>query len=99
MNIFFIKIRRTPRATRLTHSFPTRRSSDLLRELVDLTPRGIRDHLGLDRAIYARTASYGHFGRTAQDDGGFSWERTDIAGELARRFGADRKSTRLNSSH
>src|SRR3546814_8506190 len=48
-----------------------------LRELVDLTPRGIRDHLGLDRAIYARTASYGHFGRTAQDDGGFSWEGSE----------------------
>jgi S-adenosylmethionine synthetase len=59
-----------------------------LRDLVRLTPRGIRDHLGLDRPIYARTAAYGHFGRAADADGGFSWERTDIAEDLARRFGA-----------
>jgi S-adenosylmethionine synthetase len=58
-----------------------------LRELVRLTPRGIRDHLELDRPVYARTAAYGHFGRTAQDDGGFSWERTDLAEELAGAFG------------
>ena len=45
---------------------------------MDLSPRGIREHLGLNRPIYARTAAYGHFGRTPEDDGGFSWERTDL---------------------
>lgn len=50
--------------------------------LVDLTPKGIRTHLGLNKPIYARTASYGHFGRAPEADGGFSWERTDIVNEL-----------------
>lgn len=49
---------------------------------MDLTPRGIRSHLGLDRPIYARTAAYGHFGRAPEADGGFSWERTDLAEAL-----------------
>jgi len=60
----------------------------VLPELVRLTPRGIREHLGLLKPIYARTAAYGHFGRPAEKDGGFSWERTDIANDLARHFGA-----------
>ncbi|MCW9035498.1 MAG: methionine adenosyltransferase [Rhodospirillales bacterium] len=51
----------------------------VLQDLMDLSPRGIREHLGLSRAIYARTAAYGHFGRTPEADGGFSWERTDLA--------------------
>jgi S-adenosylmethionine synthetase len=59
-----------------------------LREIMRLTPRGIREHLGLLRPIYARTAAYGHFGRPPEEDGGFSWERTDLADSLARRFGA-----------
>ncbi|BBU58632.1 S-adenosylmethionine synthase 2 [Mameliella alba] len=59
-----------------------------LREMVRLTPRGIRDHLQLLQPIYTRTAAYGHFGRQAAEDGGFSWERTDLADELARSFGA-----------
>ena len=46
--------------------------------VMDLTPRGIRHHLGLNRPIYERTAAYGHFGRAPTDDGGFSWERTDL---------------------
>ena len=46
--------------------------------VMDLTPRGIREHLGLNRPIYARTAAYGHFGRAPEADGGFSWERTDL---------------------
>lgn len=46
---------------------------------MDLTPRGIRQHLSLNRPIYQRTAAYGHFGRTPDADGGFSWERTDLA--------------------
>ena len=47
--------------------------------VMDLSPRGIREHLGLNKPIYARTAAYGHFGRAPQEDGGFSWERTDLA--------------------
>jgi S-adenosylmethionine synthetase len=53
---------------------------------VNLTPRGIRTHLGLNRPIYERTAAYGHFGRKAEMDGGFSWEKTDIADQLKRAF-------------
>ncbi len=53
-----------------------------LNEVMDLTPRGIRTHLGLNRPIYARTAAYGHFGRGAEADGGFSWERTDLVEAL-----------------
>ena len=49
---------------------------------MDLTPRGIREHLGLNRPIYARTAAYGHFGRAPEADGGFSWERTDLVEAL-----------------
>ncbi|WP_297769636.1 methionine adenosyltransferase [uncultured Roseovarius sp.] len=49
---------------------------------MDLTPRGIREHLSLTRPIYARTAAYGHFGRAPEDDGGFSWERTDLVEAL-----------------
>lgn len=49
---------------------------------MDLTPRGIREHLGLNRAIYARTSAYGHFGRAATEDGGFSWEKTDLVASL-----------------
>jgi S-adenosylmethionine synthetase len=60
----------------------------MLRETVRLTPRGIRRHLDLQRPIYARTSAYGHFGRPPAADGGFSWERTDLADELARAFGA-----------
>ena len=59
----------------------------LLPELIGgATPRAIREHLSLNRAIYARTAAYGHFGRAAEADGGFSWERTDLADELKRAF-------------
>ena len=59
----------------------------LLPELIGgATPRAIREHLGLNRPIYARTAAYGHFGRVAEPDGGFSWERTDLADELRRAF-------------
>lgn len=51
-------------------------------KVMDLTPRGIRTHLDLNRPIYQRTAAYGHFGRKPTDDGGFSWERTDLAEAL-----------------
>ena len=50
--------------------------------VMDLTPRGIRNHLHLARPIYSRTAAYGHFGRAPEPDGGFSWERTDLVGAL-----------------
>lgn len=53
-----------------------------LRETMDLSPRGIRNHLALNRPIYARTAAYGHFGRPAEADGGFSWERLDLVDAL-----------------
>ena len=49
-----------------------------LGEAMDLSPRGIRQHLGLNRPIYSRTAAYGHFGRDPEADGGFSWEKTDL---------------------
>ncbi|BDX00656.1 S-adenosylmethionine synthase [Maricaulis maris] len=55
---------------------------DALMQMADLSPRGIRTKLQLNRPIYARTAAYGHFGRTPTDDGGFSWERTDLADQL-----------------
>jgi S-adenosylmethionine synthetase len=53
-----------------------------LMECMDLSPRGIRQHLGLNKPIYARTSAYGHFGRAPESDGGFSWERTDLADAL-----------------
>jgi S-adenosylmethionine synthetase len=56
----------------------------VLNEIMDLSPRGIREHLGLNKPIYARTAAYGHFGRVPDADGGFSWERTDLVDELRR---------------
>lgn len=51
---------------------------------MDLTPRGIRTHLDLNRPIYARTSAYGHFGRTPDNEGGFSWEKTDLVEPLKR---------------
>jgi S-adenosylmethionine synthetase len=51
-------------------------------DCMDLTPRGIRTHLGLNKPIYQRTAAYGHFGRKPDADGGFSWERTDLIDAL-----------------
>ncbi len=58
----------------------------VLQELVDLSPRGIREHLQLSRPIYARTAAYGHFGREPDPDGGFSWERIDLVDKLKSAF-------------
>ena len=49
---------------------------------MDLTPMGIRTHLGLNKPIYQRTAAYGHFGRKPEKDGGFSWEKLDLVDEL-----------------
>ncbi len=60
--------------------------SAVLQKMLDLSPRGIRTHLKLNRPIYARTSAYGHFGRTPDKDGGFSWEKTDLVAELKRAF-------------
>ncbi|WP_316975897.1 methionine adenosyltransferase [Shumkonia mesophila] len=64
------------------------RLTTVLQDMVDLSPRGIRERLKLNRPIYARTAAYGHFGRTPEADGGFSWERTDLVDDLKAAFGA-----------
>ena len=53
-----------------------------LMEVMDLSPRGIRTTLGLNKPIYARTAAYGHFGRAPDSDGGFGWEKTDLVDSL-----------------
>ncbi|SOH92645.1 methionine adenosyltransferase [Monaibacterium marinum] len=53
-------------------------------QVMDLTPKGIREKLSLNRAIYQRTAAYGHFGREPDADGGFSWERTNLVDALKR---------------
>ncbi len=53
-----------------------------LAEVMDLTPRGIRTHLDLNKPIYAKTSAYGHFGRKAGRDGSFSWEKTDLVKAL-----------------
>ena len=62
------------------------RLAAVLREVMDLTPRGIGEHLGLARPIFARTAAYGHFGRAPEADGGFSWEKADLADTLRSAF-------------
>jgi S-adenosylmethionine synthetase len=58
------------------------RVETVLGQVMDLSPRGIREHLELNRPIYARTAAYGHFGRAPEADGGFSWERTDLVEQI-----------------
>jgi len=55
---------------------------EVLGELIDLSPRGIRKHLDLNKPIYARTSAYGHFGRAPDNEGGFSWEKTDLVDKL-----------------
>ncbi|WOR14897.1 methionine adenosyltransferase [Hyphomonas sp. FCG-A18] len=64
-----------------------RKLEQVLMQVMDLSPRGIRTKLGLNRPIYARTAAYGHFGRTPEADGGFSWERLDLADEIRSAMG------------
>jgi S-adenosylmethionine synthetase len=64
------------------------RLSKVLQQLVRLTPRGIREHLSLNKPIYARTSAYGHFGRAPEKDGGFSWEKTDLVKDLKSAFNA-----------
>jgi S-adenosylmethionine synthetase len=67
-----------------TGQVPENRLENLLSEVMDLTPRGIRSHLDLNRPIYARTSAYGHFGREPDSEGGFSWEKTDLADAIKR---------------
>ena len=55
---------------------------DKLTNIMDLTPSGIIDHLNLNKAIYQKTSSYGHFGRKPTYDGGFSWEKIDLIDKL-----------------
>ncbi len=63
------------------------RLAKVVNEMVNLSPRGIREHLHLNRAIYVPTSAYGHFGRTPDvEKGTFTWERTDLADELRRAF-------------
>ena len=59
---------------------------NFLSDLVDLTPRGIRERLGLNKPIYKKTASYGHFGREPDQDGGFGWEKLDLVDALSNEF-------------
>ncbi len=59
----------------------------ILGEVMDLTPRGIRRHLDLNKPIYARTSAYGHFGRKPDKEGGFSWEKTDLADAIKKAMG------------
>ena len=61
-----------------TGSISEDKLENALRQVMDLSPRGIREHLKLSRPIYERTAAYGHFGRQPDNDGGFSWERLDL---------------------
>ena len=63
---------------------PTRLEEVLPQLIGGATPRAIREHLGLNRPIYARTAAYGHFGRQPDNEGGFSWEKIDLVPELSR---------------
>ncbi|MDG1996850.1 MAG: methionine adenosyltransferase domain-containing protein, partial [Emcibacteraceae bacterium] len=58
----------------------------VLSSVMNLSPRGIREHLGLNRPIYERTAAYGHFGREPEADGGFSWEKLDLVDALKSEF-------------
>ena len=73
-----------------THGTGTAPEAEIVKallQLVNLSPRGIREHLKLNRPIYERTAAYGHFGRTPTDDGGFSWEKTDLIKDLQKLLG------------
>jgi S-adenosylmethionine synthetase len=65
-----------------TSSVAEEKLEQAITRVMDLRPRAIRETLGLNRPIYARTAAYGHFGRTPEADGGFSWERLDLVDAL-----------------
>ena len=65
-----------------TGEVPAEHIEAAISKCMDLSPRGIRQHLSLNRPIYQRTAAYGHFGRAPEADGGFSWEKTDLTEAL-----------------
>ena len=65
-----------------TGTVPESELENAINKSIDLSPKGIRTHLKLNRPIYARTAAYGHFGRDPEADGGFSWEKTDLVEAL-----------------
>lgn len=69
-----------------TGAVPDDQLEEAVREVFNLTPRGIIEALGLRRPIFKRTAAYGHFGRTASSDGGFTWERCDKVDDLRSQF-------------
>jgi S-adenosylmethionine synthetase len=73
------------------------RLEKLLQDIVDLSPRGIRQHLQLNRPIYARTAAYGHFGREPDATGGFSWEKTDLVAQLQDYFNVQKVAARAQT--
>ena len=60
----------------------TKKLSNAIMKIVDLSPKGIIDHLALKKPIYTKTSCYGHFGRTPKEDGSFSWEKLDLAEKL-----------------
>jgi S-adenosylmethionine synthetase len=66
-----------------TGTVPSEAIEAAINKCMDLTPRGIRTHLGLNKPIYERTAAYGHFGRAPENDGGFSWEKTDLGSDIS----------------
>ncbi len=70
-----------------TGTAPEQVICDALQQLVDLRPRGIREHLQLNKAVYVPSSAYGHFGRTPTAEGHFSWEKTDLTDELQRIIG------------
>ena len=72
--------------THATGTVGEERLAAVLQELMNLSPRGIREHLHLSKPIYARTAAYGHFGRPPEPDGGFSWEQTNLVEALRLAF-------------
>ena len=73
--------------THETGRVPEAELETALREVMDLRPRGIREHLGLNKPVFERTAAYGHFGRPPDADGGFSWERVDAVDAMRAMFG------------
>jgi S-adenosylmethionine synthetase len=70
-----------------THHVDDSKLPDILREMVKLSPRGIRERLQLNKPIYKKTAAFGHFGREPEADGHFSWEKLDLVPELKRAYG------------
>ena len=80
-------------STEGTGEVDDRELEKFLPQLMDLTPRGIREHLNLNRPIYTPTAAYGHFGRQAKDTGEFSWEKLDLVDQIQQHFGNVSKQT------